>query len=347
MADERLTEVKAEEASKLAELNSTYTNMIDSSDQNYNGLIDQANDYGTTQAQLQQQQSDLAVQEVNQNKALAQTDYTKEQKASYGSYTKATDKYGANGEQVVSSGLAGSGYSESVKGSIYNTYQNRYATAKESYSTAVLNYNNLITEAQLANSVSLAEIAYNTLQTQLTLTLEAFQYKNTLLESQLSSQLNIQSLYNTKYEDVLSQLNTEASLAEEQRQYNLSLAESQRQYNSSGSTTSSGGNGGLVDSSTGSNNYTATQKAANNAYAASAMSDSEQQAKSVANGKSTTSKSSTSSSSLTSNSLTGWSTNWRSAIPSGVSKTYTKDYLLSKGYITSKVVNGKIYYKAK
>jgi len=341
MVDERLTEVKNQEKAKLAEVNATYDTMINNTDQKYNSLIDEAKQYGQTQQELQQQQSDLAIEQVNQNKELAEKDYTKEQKGAYGSFTKATDKYGAVGEQITSSGLAGSGYSETVQSSMYNTYQQRYAVAKESFTNAITNYNNSITQAQLSNSVALADIAYNTLQTQLTLALEAFQYKNTLLSEQLQSQLNIQSLYSNKYEDVLSQLNAEAALAEEQRQYNLSLAESQRQYNN---YSSSGGNGGLSDTSTGT--YTTTQKAKNNAYAANEMSDSEQQARSVANGKSVSSSSS-SNNSMTNNSLTGWSTNWRSAIPSGVPNTYTKDYLLSKGYITSKVVNGKIYYKSR
>lgn len=341
MVDERLTEVKNQEKAKLAEVNATYDTMINNTDQKYNSLIDEAKQYGQTQQELQQQQSDLAIEQVNQNKELAEKDYTKEQKGAYGSFTKATDKYGAVGEQITSSGLAGSGYSETVQSSMYNTYQQRYAVAKESFTNAITNYNNSITQAQLSNSVALADIAYNTLQTQLTLALEAFQYKNTLLSEQLQSQLNIQSLYSNKYEDVLSQLNAEAALAEEQRQYNLSLAESQRQYNN---YSSSGGNGGLSDTSTGT--YTTTQKAKNNAYAANEMSDSEQQARSVANGKSVSSTSS-SNNSMTNNSLTGWSTNWRSAIPSGVPNTYTKDYLLSKGYITSKVVNGKIYYKSR
>ena len=39
--------------------------------------------------------------------------------------------------------------------------------------------------------------------------------------------------------------------------------------------------------------------------------------------------------------------NWRYAVPSNVPKTYTLSYLLNKGILTTKVVNGKTYYKAK
>lgn len=347
MVDERLTEVKNQEKAKLAEVNATYDTMINNTDQKYNSLIDEAKQYGQTQQELQQQQSDLAIEQVNQNKELAEKDYTKEQKGAYSSFTKATDKYGAVGERITSSGLAGSGYSETVQSSMYNTYQQRYAVAKESFTNAITNYNNSITQAQLSNSVALADIAYNTLQTQLSLALEAFQYKNTLLESRLSAQLSIENLYSGKYQDVLSQLNQEAALAEEQRQYNLSLAEQQRQYNASlaqqrvYNASLTNNSGGLTE------NYSAPQIAKTNAYSASEMRESEMQAQSVANSKPKGAVANLVTDTYTNNSTVGWKDNWRYAVPSNVPKTYTLSYLLNKGILTTKVVNGKTYYKAK
>jgi hypothetical protein len=107
---------------------------------------------------------------------------------------------------------------------VYNTYQNRVATARESYNKAVLNYDNGIKEAQLQNNSILAEIAYNALRTQLELDLQGFQYKNTLLTDRLNRQQALDTEYYGRYRDLYTQ-------AEQVRQYNENLKEQQRQYN--------------------------------------------------------------------------------------------------------------------
>jgi hypothetical protein len=113
---------------------------------------------------------------------------------------------------------------------MYNQYQTRVATARESYSRAVLNYDMAIKEARLQNSSKLAEIAYNALQAQLELSLNGFQYKNTLLQTQLEAKRQLTNDYYTRWQNVLSQINTENALAEQVRQYNEKLAEEKRQY---------------------------------------------------------------------------------------------------------------------
>ena len=56
---------------------------------------------------------------------------------------------------------------------MYNTYQSRVATAKESCDQAVREYNIAIEDAKRLNSATLAEIAYNSLLTRMELTLKA------------------------------------------------------------------------------------------------------------------------------------------------------------------------------
>ena len=87
-----------------------------------------------------------------------------------------------------------------------------------------MNYTNAIKEAQLANSSALATIAYQSLQAQLELSLQGFQYKNTLVLQKMSELNNVNDRYYNRYQDVVSQINTENSLAEQIRQYNESLA---------------------------------------------------------------------------------------------------------------------------
>ena len=145
--------------------------------------------------------------------------------------------------------MQNTGYSESSQVSMYNTYQNRVATARESYNIAIQNYNNSIAQARLQNSIALAEISYQALQTQLELSLEGFQYKNQLVLEKANKKTEIDNTYYNRYQDVLNQINTENAMAEQirqyneqqalekkkyeedVRQYNASLKEQQRQYN--------------------------------------------------------------------------------------------------------------------
>ena len=76
--DRRFTDVEAEKKAALSEMNSTYDNMIGQTDKYYQDQINAAKDYANTQQQLQQQQTDFAIEKINQEKDQAQKDYTKE-----------------------------------------------------------------------------------------------------------------------------------------------------------------------------------------------------------------------------------------------------------------------------
>ena len=236
--DERFKNVERQEADKLNEVNNTYNEMINQSDKYYQDQINASKDYVNTQQDLQNQNTQLIVDEINQQKEFANKDYTKEQKGAYVDWRKQSNEYGAEAEQMASSGLQNTGYSESSQVSMYNQYQNRVATARESYNRAIVSYDNAIKEARLQNSSKLAELAYNGLQAQLELSLQGFQYKNTLLQTQLEAKRQVEQDYYTRWQNVLSQMNTENALAEQVRQYNENkalqekqLQEQIRQYN--------------------------------------------------------------------------------------------------------------------
>lgn len=231
--DERFTTVKAEESAALTESNKTYDSMISSSDAYYDKQIQASKDWADKQTELQQEQTDFAIEQIEQQKEQAKSDYTKEQSAAYVDWQKQSNPYGAEAEQRASAGMTGTGYSESAQVSMYNTYQNRVATARESYNRAVLNYDNAIKDARLQNNSALAEIAYEALQKQLELSLAGFQYKNSLIIEKANKATEIKNTYYNRYQDVLSQINTENALAEEVRQYNETLAEEKRQYDAS------------------------------------------------------------------------------------------------------------------
>lgn len=255
--DKRFTEVTSQKNAAIKESDKTYDNMINSSDKYFQQQTDAIKQYGDKQTQVQQQQTDFAIEKVEQQKEQAHKDYLKEQSGAYVDWQKQSNDYGTNAEKQASAGLAHSGYSESSQVSMYNTYQNRVMTARESYNRAVLNYDNAIKDAQLQNSSVLAEIAYNTLQKSLELSLQGFQYKNNLVLDKAKAKRELENTYYQRYQNVLSQINTENALAEQIRQFNEQLAEEKRQFNESlnASSGSSGSGGGSYYSSGGSYDY--------------------------------------------------------------------------------------------
>lgn len=229
--DERFQKVEADKKQALTENEKLYGGMVSESDKYYQAQIDASQQWADKQTQLQQEQTDFAIEKIEQQKEQAHKDYTREQSGAYVDWQKQSNNYGANAEQMATMGLTNTGYSESSQVQMYTAYQNRVATARESYNRAVVDYNNAITEARLQNNSILAEIAYEALQKKLELGLQGFQYKNTLLLDQANKKLEIDQMYHGRYQDVLNQMNTENALAEQVRQFNENLAEERRQYN--------------------------------------------------------------------------------------------------------------------
>ena len=228
--DERFQTVESEKEAALNDVNNTYNNMISQSDKFYEDQKAAIQDYADTQQQLQQENTNFTIEQINQQKDQANKDYTKEQKGAYVDWQKQSNQYGANAEQMAASGLSNTGYSESSQVSMYNQYQGRVATARETYNKAILNYDNAIKDAQLQNNSKLAEIAYNALQAQLELSLEGFQYKNSLLSEQIQMQQQTEDRYYSRWQDVLNQMNTENQFAESIRQYEQNYQLQQQQF---------------------------------------------------------------------------------------------------------------------
>lgn len=229
--DERFKTVESEKQTALEEVNNVYGNMINQSDQFYNDQKAAVEDYKNTQQQIQQENTDFAIEKIEQQKEQANKDYTKEQQGAYVDWQKQSNQYGANAEAMAQQGMLGGGYSESSQVSMYNQYQNRVATARDVFNRAVLNYDNAIKEAQLSNNAKLAEIAYQALQTQLELSLQGFQYKNTLLQTQLEMQNQTEDRYYSRWQDVLQQMNQENQFAEQIRQYEQNYQFQVQQFN--------------------------------------------------------------------------------------------------------------------
>lgn len=219
--DQRFQQVEQEKANAMSNMESVYGGMINATEQHYNNLINESKEWAQEQQKQQQAQTDFAIDKIEQQKQQANKDYLREQSGAYVDWQKQSNAYGANAEQIAAAGMQKSGFSESSQVSMYNTYQNRVATARESYNLAILNYDNNIKDAMLQNSAALAQIAHDALKQQLELALEGFQYKNQLITEQANKKLEIDNMYYNRYKDVLAQINQENAMAEEIRQFNL------------------------------------------------------------------------------------------------------------------------------
>jgi len=219
--DDRFKQVEAEKNTALSDLEQTYSGMLENTDKVYREQLDKLDAVTQQQKQLQQEQTDFAVDQVKQQQEQAKKDYVKEQSGAYADWQKESNRYGANAERLAEAGMTGTGYSESARVQLYNTYQNRVASAKASYDKIVMNYENAITEARLQNSAALAQIALEAMQTQLELTLQGFQQHNALLQTLSDRKQALNSEYYNRYLNVQDQLNAENALAEEIRQFNV------------------------------------------------------------------------------------------------------------------------------
>jgi hypothetical protein len=222
--DERFSQVETDKQTALSELEQTYGGMIEQSDSFYQAQIDASKEWADKQSQLQQEQTDFAIEQIEQQKEQTHKDYLKEQSGAYVDWQKQSNEYGVESEKMASAGLDATGFSESSQVSMYNTYQMRVATARETFNRAVLAYDNSIQEAKLQNNAILAEIAYQALQEQLSLSLEGFQYKNNLILEQANKKVELENIYYNRWQDVLNQINTENDMAEKVRQFNENLS---------------------------------------------------------------------------------------------------------------------------
>lgn len=270
--DPALKAVEADKNTALTNSNKIYDDAISANDKAIDSLITQNQTAAAEAERLQKEQTQFTIDKIEQEKAQAKKDYTKEQSASYVDWQKQSGKYGANAEAMADRGLSNTGYSESAQVSMYNTYQNRVAVARETFKKAELEFANGIREAKLAGSSAIAKIKAETFAKQMELTLQGLQYKNEMLAQKAQAALSVEQLYQNKYMDVYDQLYKEAALAEEARQFDATLAEQKRQFDKEydatygdGSLTinggSSGGGGGGGGSISGpvSNEYVADQ----------------------------------------------------------------------------------------
>lgn len=222
--DERFTQVEQEKQEQLNKYDNVYNDLINKRDEFTQQQQDYVDKWQNTQNQIANDNLQHQIDLANQQKEKAEEDYQKEAKASYIDYQKEIDKYGVSRENVASNGLANSGYAESSKVDMYNTYQNRIASARSSLNDIKLEFDNAIKEAQLSNNATIAENALKALEQKLQIALEGFNYKTEQENNKLNWNYNINNTYYNRYQDVEDQINYENEQAEAIRQWNEQMA---------------------------------------------------------------------------------------------------------------------------
>lgn len=222
--DKRFKDVENEKQSELNKYNEKYDSLINERNDFTKQQQDMIDRWETTQKDIAnnnlQYQKDL----IEQQRKKTEQAYQDEAKASYIDYQKEVDKYGVSRENVVNNGLSNSGYAESSKVDMYNTYQNRLGTARKSMQDAGIEFDNAIRQAQLSNDETLAQNALKALQDKLNMALEGFNYKSEQENNRLNWNNTINNNYYNRYKDVEGQINYENEQAEAIRQYNENMA---------------------------------------------------------------------------------------------------------------------------
>ena len=222
--DERFKQVENEKQSELDKYNQTYDNLINERNNFTNQQQQLVDQWENTQKDIANQNLQYQKDLIEQQRNKAEKEYQNEAKASYIDYQKEVDKYGVSRENVTANGLSNSGYAESSKVDMYNTYQNRLGTARKSMQDAGIEFDNAIRQAQLSNDETLAQNALKALQDKLNIALEGFNYKTEQENNKLNWNNTINNNYYNRYKDVESQINYENETAEKIRQYNENMA---------------------------------------------------------------------------------------------------------------------------
>ena len=339
--DKRFKDVENEKQSELDKYNQTYDNLINERNNFTNQQQQLVDQWENTQKDIANQNLQYQKDLIEQQRNKAEKEYQNEAKASYIDYQKEVDKYGVSRENVTANGLSNSGYAESSKVDMYNTYQNRLATARKSLEDAGIEFDNAIREAQMSNNETLAQNALTALQNKLNIALEGFNYKTEQENNKLNWNNTINNNYYNRYKDVESQINYENETAEKIRQYNENMAYQKEQQRLEQQRWEQEMAYQREQDAIANAQKWASINAQKNYYETLTGKDGGNDGKNNSKGNSNT---------ISYGGKTGYNYLADAVIylknngVSGVSTASKADDLIAKGYITTQVVNGKMYY---
>ena len=211
-SDQRLLDLQTEHGFAVGDVSGVYDWEISKNDIEKNhmlGALDKSHQAGVNELNAA---TDAVVSGLEEKKDEAEDSYDIEAKAAYTDWQKASDPYGVNAEQMASMGMSNTGYSETSKVAMYNQYQNRVAVARATFNKATADYDRAIADAKMQNNVALARLASETYLKQAELSLYYLQKHDELLSQKEKALEEVNSIYATKWQDILKQMKEEEKL---------------------------------------------------------------------------------------------------------------------------------------
>lgn len=129
---------------------------IDSLMNQQNNLLDEQQ---KKQNELINQQIQIQTDELNREKEKIDKDVNKTNQSLYSNWQKQTNQYGVQAEQLAQQGLANSGYAETTKTALYNTYQKNVTDTLNNARELKSDYDFKIAQAKQQGSVQQAQAA--------------------------------------------------------------------------------------------------------------------------------------------------------------------------------------------
>lgn len=229
--DSRLVNVRNEQSQKENEIKNRYDALANESKIYYDNQIENSKNWANKQTEIQNNNLNQTLNEIEQNREQTEKDYMREQKGAYADYQKQINPYSVRAEQLAANGLINSGFSENERISKYVAYQNRYTSARESLNKALINVNNSIVQARNANDARIAEIAEKAMDEQLSLSLQAFNYRSSLMQEKEQRLAENTDRYNNQYQNVLAQINQEIENQKWWDNFNYEREQNEKEYN--------------------------------------------------------------------------------------------------------------------
>lgn len=215
------------------------------------------------QTDIINQQIGMQIDELNREKEKLAKETDKTTQGLYANWQKQTNQYGAGMEQLAQQGLANSGYAESTKTALYNTYQKSVTDTLNNSKDLYADYNFKIGQARQNGSIQQAQAALDLYAQRVQLLTQNYelrqnrekylyqQERDRVSDSQWQRtfdeqvrQNELENQWKQKQFDYQQQRDAVAD-SQWQQQFNLSKKASSRSSSSSRSTGSSKKSGGL------------------------------------------------------------------------------------------------------
>lgn len=178
---------------------------IDRLTKNQSAMLDNAL---TQQNDIIDKQTNMSIADIERNKQKLEDETNKTNKALYTEYQKQVNPYGANAEKLASQGLLNSGYAETTRTNLYNTYQKNVTDTLNTKNQLKADFDNEILKATQTGNINKAQNA-----------LELYKQKMQLLTQEYELKNDREKYLYQKSQDALQQSNWEKQYQTQLDQY--------------------------------------------------------------------------------------------------------------------------------